>query len=48
MGTFELNLERGVQTLVHKAPPENFWVAIPTSGHVNAFMMHKIIVATDW
>jgi len=25
----------------------NFLVATPTSGHVNAFMIHVIIVATD-
>ena len=24
--------------------PTNFWVAMPTSGHVNAFMAHAIIV----
>ena len=24
--------------------PENFWVAMPTFGHVNAFMTHVIIV----
>jgi len=30
-----------------QSAPENFWVATPTSRHVNAFMMHVIIVA-DW
>ena len=25
---------------------ENFWVAMPTSGHVNTFMTYVIIVAT--
>ena len=32
------NLERGVQ------PLENVWVATPTSGHMNAFMTHIIII----
>ena len=34
------SLERGVKPLAREAPPPNFWVATPTSGHVNAFMTH--------
>ena len=33
------NLEKGVQPLVCKVPPPpNFGVAMPTSGHMNAFL----------
>ena len=28
-----------------RSTPENFWVATPTSGQVNAFMTHVIIVS---
>ena len=34
------NLERGVRA------PENFWVAMPTFGHINAFMTHVITVVS--
>jgi len=37
----EILVDRGSTTGVQSAP-ENFWVATPTSGHVNAFMVHVI------
>ena len=35
------NLERGVRA------HENFWVAMSTFGHVNAFMTHVIVVVAS-
>jgi len=40
------NLERGVQSRVHEAHPN--WIVTPNSGHINAFVIHLSIVATDW
>ena len=42
------NLERGGSGMA-----ENFWVATPTSGHMNAFMTHVSdlsieVLSTDW
>ena len=38
------NLEGGVQPLAHEVHPKIFGVPTPTSGHINAFMTHVIIV----
>ena len=40
------NLERGGSATCARSAPENFRVATPTSGYVNTFMKHVIIVAT--
>ena len=37
------NLERGFGQW-HAKRTQKFWVATPTSGHINAFMTHVIIV----
>ena len=37
----DLEIRKGGSAL---CAPTNFWVAMPTSGHVNAFMAHAIIV----
>jgi len=42
-----INLKGGSATGT-QSTPENFWVVMPTFVHINAFMTHEIIVATDW
>ena len=42
------NLERGVLPLVCEVCLKNFfWVTTLTSGHINAFMTHAIIVVAS-
>ena len=44
----DLEIQKGGSATGAQSAPENCWVATPTSGHVNAFMTHIIIVTTDW
>jgi len=42
----DLEIQKGGFSHWRTKRTENFWVATPTSGHVNTFMTHIIIVAT--
>jgi len=42
----DLEIWKGGSATGARSAPENFWIATPTSSHINAFVTHVTIVAT--